>query len=116
MPISVLSTLSLGLAVDFSIHFVSRFQQRFRETGELSSSLRWTVERPGKGILRNALLFASGFSVMVFAELTPYITVGVFMIAIMLLSAVATIVLLPALVSLAARWLLPQEVESNVQS
>ena len=32
MPISVLSTLSLGLAIDFAIHFVSRFQQRYRET------------------------------------------------------------------------------------
>jgi len=115
MPISVLSTLSLGMAVDFAIHFVSRFQQRYKETQELSGALRWTVARPGRGILRNALLFASGFSVMVFAQLTPYITVGVFMIAIMLLSAVATIVLLPALVSLAARWLLRQEV-SHVQS
>ncbi|MBI3670802.1 MAG: MMPL family transporter, partial [Acidobacteria bacterium] len=104
MPISVLSTLSLGLAVDFAIHFVSRFQQRYKETRELSAALRWTVARPGKGILRNALLFACGFSVMIFAQLTPYITVGVFMIAIMLLSAAATIVLLPALVSLAARW------------
>ncbi len=109
MPISVLSTLSLGLAVDFAIHFVSRFQQRYQETRELSGALRWTVARPGKGILRNAVLFASGFSVMLFAQLTPYITVGVFMIAIMLLSAVATIVLLPALVSLAARWMFPQE-------
>ena len=33
MPISVLSSLSLGLAVDFAIHFVSRFQQRYRGRG-----------------------------------------------------------------------------------
>ena len=110
MPISVLSTLSLGLAVDFAIHFVSRFQQRFRETGALADALHWTVARPGRGILRNAVLFAAGFAVMLFAELTPYITVGAFMIAIMLLSAIATIVLLPALVSLTATWLLPKEV------
>ena len=109
MPISVLSTLSLGLAVDFAIHFVSRFQQRYRETRDLPGSLQWTVARPGRGILRNAVLFASGFSVMLFAQLTPYITVGTFMIAIMLLSAVATLVVLPALISLAAKWLIPQE-------
>lgn len=113
MPISVLSTLSLGLAVDFAIHFVSRFQQRYKETRELQEALRWTVARPGRGILRNAVLFASGFSVMVLAKLTPYITVGVFMIAIMLLSAAATILLLPAIVSLVPAWLLPKEV-SNV--
>ncbi len=106
MPISVLSTLSLGLAIDFAIHFVSRFQRRFRETGEMEEALRWTVGRPGRGILRNAVLFASGFAVMLFAALTPYITVGAFMVAIMLLSAVATLVYLPALIALFPRWLL----------
>jgi len=111
MPISVLSTLSLGMAIDFAIHFVSRFQQRLRQGGDLAEVLLWTVARPGRGIVRNAVLFASGFSVMVFASLTPYITVGIFMMAIMLLSALATIIYLPALIALFPGWLLkrPQE-------
>ena len=98
MPISVLSTLSLGLAIDFAIHFVSRYRQRLKEEPDARAALIWTAVRPGRGIMRNAVLFASGFSVMIFASLTPYITVGIFMIAIMLLSAVASIVLLPALI------------------
>ncbi len=106
MPISVLSTLCLGLAIDFAIHFVSRFQQRYRETRDLEGALIWTAARPGLGILRNAVLFASGFAVMLFAALTPYITVGAFMIAIMLLSALATVAYLPALIALWPRWLM----------
>ena len=105
MPISVLSTLSLGLAIDFAIHFVSRFQQRYRETGDLEGALVWTAARPGLGILKNGVLFASGFAVMLAAALTPYVTVGVFMIAIMLLSAAATVVYLTAVVALFPRWL-----------
>jgi predicted RND superfamily exporter protein len=98
MPISVLSTLSLGMAIDFAIHFVGRFRQRFQERGDLEDALLWTVGRPGQGILRNAALFALGFSVMVFASLTPYITVGLFMAAIMILSSIATLLYLPALI------------------
>jgi predicted RND superfamily exporter protein len=105
MPISVLSTLSLGLAIDFAIHFVSRFQQRYQETGDLEGALVWTVARPGLGILKNGVLFASGFAVMLAAALTPYVTVGVFMIAIMLVSALATVVYLTAVVALFPRWL-----------
>ncbi len=105
MPISVLSTLSLGMAIDFAIHFVSRFQQRYRETRDLEGALIWTAARPGLGIVRNAGLFASGFAVMLAAALTPYITVGAFMIAIMLLSALATVVYLPAVIMLFPRWL-----------
>ena len=107
MPISVLSTLSLGLAIDFAIHFVSRFRQRFAATQDLHGALAWTAGRPGRGIMRNAVLFSAGFSVMLFAALTPYITVGAFMVAIMMLSALATIVLLPAVIATFHRWLLP---------
>jgi len=111
MPLSVLSTLSLGMAVDFSIHFISRFRQHLAETGggtnegALREALLWTAARPGKGILRNALLFASAFSVMLFAPLTPYIAVGAFIVSMMLLSALLTILYLPALVMLGRHWL-----------
>jgi uncharacterized protein len=107
MPLSVLSTLSLGMAVDFSIHFISRFRQRLAETGgDVQETLLWTAARPGKGILRNAVLFAAAFSVMLFAPLTPYVAVGAFIVAMMLLSALLTILYLPALIMLGRKWLL----------
>jgi hypothetical protein len=105
MPISVLSTLSLGMAVDFAIHFVGRFQQRYQVEGNLEKALLWTAARPGKGIMRNAALFAVAFSVMAFAPLTPYITVGLFIVSMMLLSAAVTLVGLPALIVLFQRGL-----------
>lgn len=109
MPLSVLSTLSLGMAVDFAIHFISRFRQRLAETrGGVREALLWTAARPGKGILRNAALFAAAFSVMLFAPLTPYVAVGAFIVSMMLLSALLTILCLPAIVMLGRGWLLEQ--------
>ena len=109
MPVAVLSTLSLGMADDFAIHFVGRFRQRYREHPQLREALIWTVARPGKGIILNAVLFALGFAVMVFADLTPYITVGVFMAAIMLLSALMSVIYLPGLIHIFRRVLLNGE-------
>jgi hypothetical protein len=106
MPVAVLSTLSLGMAIDFAIHFVGRFKLRYGEDARLREALVWTVARPGKGIFLNAVLFALGFSVMVFAQLTPYITVGVLMAAIMLLSALTSLVYLPGLILLLHRVLI----------
>jgi predicted RND superfamily exporter protein len=109
MPVAVLSTLSLGLAIDFAVHFVGRFQLRHREGFRLNDALVWTVARPGKGIFRNAVLFALGFLVMIFADLTPYITVGVLMAAIMLLSSVASVVYLPVLIRIFRKPLVKEE-------
>ena len=114
MPLSVMSTLSLGMAVDFSIHFISRFRQHLAESGGATSeaavreALLWAAARPGKGILRNALLFAAAFSVMLAAPLTPYMAVGAFIVSMMLLSALFTILYLPALVMLGRNWLFDQ--------
>ncbi len=112
MPISVLSCLSLGMAVDFSIHFISRLRQRLSDLGRstpspesLVGALLWTAARPGKGIVRNAVLFASAFSVMLFAPLTPYITVGAFIVSMMVLSAILTMIYLPAMIVLFRRRL-----------
>ncbi len=115
MPISVLSCLSLGMAVDFSIHFISRFKQRLAESqgpgarkldAELiTEALLWTAARPGKGIMRNAVLFAASFAVMMLAPLTPYVTVGAFIVSMMMLSAVMTMIYLPALIVWLRGWL-----------
>lgn len=126
MPISVLSCLSLGMAVDFAIHFVSRFRQRLKEqslelgvqseekdkapNSELiTDSLLWTAARPGKGIMRNAVLFASAFSIMMLAPLTPYITVGAFIVSMMILSALLTFIYMPALIVLLRDWVLRED-------
>ncbi|MCX7148253.1 MAG: MMPL family transporter [Rhodocyclales bacterium] len=111
MPLSVMSTLSLGMAVDFAIHFVSRFRQHRAEVGAgetATESLVWTAARPGKGIMRNAVLFAAAFSVMMAAPLTPYVVVGAFIVSMMLISALLTLLLLPALIMLGQRWLIDQ--------
>ena len=122
MPISVMSCLSLGMAVDFAIHFVSRFRQRLAEQSSeygvrssvktkpdssqlITDALLWTAARPGKGIMRNAILFAAAFAVMLFAPLTPYVTVGAFIVSMMMLSALMTILYLPALITLLRGWL-----------
>lgn len=113
MPIAVLSCLSLGMAVDFAIHFISRFRQKLGESQDIVEALLWTAARPGKGIMRNAVLFASAFSVMLFATLTPYITVGAFIVSMMLMSALMTLIYIPALIMLLRGWLL-KEVKQNV--
>ncbi|GAB4561537.1 MAG: RND family transporter [Rhizobacter sp.] len=106
MPVAVLACLSLGMAVDFAIHFVTRYRQRCQSIAatrplteaERHDALKWVIQWPGKGIVRNALMFAVAFAVMLAAPLTPYITVGAFIVLMMSLSAVASLTLLPALI------------------
>ncbi|MEM8815372.1 MAG: MMPL family transporter [Pseudomonadota bacterium] len=107
MPIAVLSSLTLGLSVDFAIHFIERTRALLRGTGSFESALTQVFEEPARAIARNAIVIAIGFTPLFFAPLIPYITVGAFMAAIMALSGVTTLILLPALMALAGPWLFP---------
>jgi hydrophobe/amphiphile efflux-3 (HAE3) family protein len=110
MPIAVCSSLALGIGVDFAIHFIFRFRERYRQERDLQKSLQWTFGEPAVGILRNALLLFLGFAVMLAAPLGPYVTVGAFAAIDMLVGALATLLLLPALIVLLQRVILKKEV------
>ncbi len=100
MPVAVLSALTLGLSVDFAIHFLERAKALFEETRNLSQTLTQMFEEPARAISRNAIVIAMGFTPLLFAPLIPYVTVGVFLASIMVLSALVTLMLLPALLSI----------------
>lgn len=99
MPIAVCSTLALGLGVDFAIHFVQRFRDKFKETGDLKSVMQWTMGgEPALAIFRNAIIVGLGFLPMVFATLTPYVTVGLFFGSLVFFAGITTLIFLPALI------------------
>ena len=97
MPIAVLSALTLGLSIDFAIHFLQRARALEKSLGSLTQALMLMFDEPAKAISRNAIVIAIGFTPLLLSPLVPYITVGIFLASIMLLSALVTLVLLPAL-------------------
>jgi len=100
MPIAVLSALTLGLSIDFAIHFLQRARELEKELGSLSQALSAMFQEPSRAITRNAIVIAIGFTPLLLSPLMPYITVGFFLASIMALSALVTLVLLPALMTL----------------
>jgi len=109
MPIAVLSALTLGLSIDFAIHFIERFRALMRARGSFEEAIGEVFEEPARAIARNAIVIAIGFTPLFFAPLVPYVTVGAFMAAIMALSGVTTLIVLPALISWAGPWLFVEQ-------
>ena len=105
MPVAVLSSLTLGLSVDFAIHFLERSRVIQAETGNWTETLVLMFEEPGRAIMRNAIVIAIGFLPLLAAPLVPYNTVGFLMAAIMAVSSIVTVVLLPAIMIHLRKWL-----------
>jgi predicted RND superfamily exporter protein len=100
MPVAILSALSLGLAVDYAIHFLARSREAVEKHGSWPAAIKSVFGEPARAISRNAIVLGAGFMPLLAAPLVPYQTVGVFIAAIIVSAGVATLVILPALVTL----------------
>ena len=88
----------LGIGVDFAIHFVERFRELRADLGSSRLAIEAFAEEPARALSRNAAVVAVGFLPLLFSSLTPYVIVGVFLASIIVLSWLATVIALPALV------------------
>ncbi|MEM9494712.1 MAG: MMPL family transporter [Pseudomonadota bacterium] len=99
MPVAVLSALSLGLAVDYAIHFNARSRRLHKKIGDWPDAARAAFGEPARAIFRNVVVIGAGFLPLLLAPLTPYRTVGVFISAILVLAGVTTLLGLPAIIT-----------------
>jgi uncharacterized protein len=105
MPVAVLSSLTLGMSVDFAIHFLQRARELVRQQGSWTGVWPLMFAEPAKAISRNAIVIAVGFTPLLLAPLMPYKTVGFLLATIMFMSWLATLVLLAALLTGLQRFL-----------
>ena len=98
MPVAVLSALSLGMAVDFAIHFLERARATYPKAGSWQKASSEMFGEPARAISRNVIVIAIGFLPLLVAPLVPYKTVGIFVCAILAVSGIVTLLILPAII------------------
>ncbi|MDX9981370.1 MAG: MMPL family transporter [Lentisphaeria bacterium] len=113
MPVAVLSSLTLGLSVDFAIHFLERARELRQKLGSWEAAAGEMFKEPATAISRNAITIAIGFTPLLLAPLVPYRTVGFFLASIMAVSWLATLFLLPALITPLQRFVFRETAEKQ---
>ena len=109
MPVAILSALTLGLSIDFAIHFLQRARISHAETGSWLAASSEMFKEPAMAISRNAIVIAVGFTPLLLAPLVPYKTVGFFLATIMAISWLATLFILPAILTPLRKRAFPDE-------
>ncbi len=96
--IAIIFAVIFGIAVDDSIHFLSKYKLSRQKGLDMESALHITFMETGKAICLTTVILFFGFLIMLFSIHPPSVTVGI-LISITLLSAVfADLFLLPVLI------------------
>lgn len=96
----VVSSIAIGIGVDYSVHYLARLTRAREGTGSGDEAVLRTVTDCGKAIVYNALTVGVGFLALTLSGFEPLVTMGVLIFTTMIISAFATLVVLPAALSL----------------
>jgi len=99
-PLAILTAVSIGLAVDYSIHFIARSRQLRTKYNNWKETIPAVFGEPSRAITRNVVVVGIGFLPLLLTPLVPYQMVGILLSSILFLGGIATLVILPAFIGL----------------
>jgi len=93
-----IAAITIGIAVDNSIHYIYRFQEEFKKLKNYNETLDRCHSTVGVAILNTSITIVFGFSILVLSNFIPTIYFGVFTGIAMLLAMISVLTLLPTLI------------------
>ena len=93
-----IAAITIGIAVDNSIHYIYRFKEEFSKIKDYSKTLKKCHSTVGVAILNTSITIVFGFSILVLSKFIPTIYFGLFTGLAMLLAMISVLTLLPALI------------------
>ena len=92
-----IAAITIGIAVDNSIHYIYRFKEEFAQNGNYETTLKLCHSTVGIAILNTSITIVFGFSILILSNFIPTIYFGIFTGLAMLLAMISVLTLLPSL-------------------
>ena len=93
-----IAAITIGIAVDNSIHYIYRFEEEFKKINNYNLTLDRCHSTVGIAIFNTSITIVFGFSILVLSNFIPTIYFGIFTGIAMLLAMILVLTLLPKLI------------------
>jgi predicted RND superfamily exporter protein len=94
---SMVASVSVGIGIDYTIHYLEAFKREYRASGGRGDFLRNTFTTSGKAIIINALSVGAGFAVLLLSQFTMLGHLGLLIALTMGTSALVSMTVIPVL-------------------
>ena len=93
-----IAAITIGIAVDNSIHYIYRFREELKHIGNYEKTIKVCHSTVGVAILNTSITIVFGFSILVLSNFIPTIYFGFFTGLAMLFAMISVLTLLPSLI------------------
>jgi predicted RND superfamily exporter protein len=112
----LITSLSVGLGIAYSIHLSERFSHELGHSGDVWEAMHTAVTGTGGALLGSAATTIGGFGVLVFAILPPLQQFGIITGLTILYAFLGSVLVLPSLLAIWTRYLGPDDVSATARS
>ncbi len=95
-----IAAITIGIAVDNSIHYIYRYRQEFAKSKDYRATLYYCHANIGRAVFYTAITIIVGFSILVLSNFIPTIYFGLLTALAMFIALLAALTLLPRLILL----------------
>ena len=95
MSTAIVFTIAFGIAVDDTIHFLSRFRQEMSQGRSNLFALRRTFISTGKAIIITSIILLGGFGSLIFSNFLSTFYIGLFVCMTLVFAVITDLTLLP---------------------
>ena len=95
-----IAAITIGIAVDNSIHYIYRFREEFQKYKNYNQTIDKCHSTVGIAILNTSITIVFGFSILFLSNFIPTIYFGIFTGIAMMLALISVLTLLPKLILL----------------
>lgn len=99
MGTCLIASIVLGLAVDDTIHFLTRYKLAYAQEMDSAAAMRRTMAHIGQPIVATSLAISAGFSILMLSSFTPTAVFGLLMMLAMASALIGGLIILPTLLS-----------------
>lgn len=100
MTTAMVLSVTLGIAVDGSLHYIWRLRREYAFCGDLDEAIRRSHAGVGRACVFTTVVITGGFSILLFSRFLPTAYFGGLVGFTMLAALAAALVLLPSLIAL----------------
>ena len=104
LSLSVVVAMTVGIVVDDTVHFLSKYRRARREYGQdTEEAVHHAFDTAGRALFTTTVVLVAGFMIFVFSPFVPTAQVGVLTAMIIGFAFIADLTLLPALLTVVDR-------------
>ena len=100
LSLSVVAAMTVGIVVDDTVHFLSKYRRARREHGDSpEDAVRYAIDTAGRALFTTTVVLVFGFLIFAFSPFIPTAQVGILAAMVIGFAFIADMTLLPALLT-----------------